>query len=59
MRCMTYSDRQYCTRLWCLGTVGVVHAKLQVEEVHYLVFEGGAGPHVRPHVEHGGQKLLP
>jgi hypothetical protein len=36
----------------------MMYTELQVEELYYLLFESGAGPHLCPHIEHRGQELL-
>lgn len=46
------------TCVLCLWSFGMMYTELQVEELHYLLFESGAGPHLCPHIEHRGQELL-
>lgn len=49
--CVTQYPISTC--VLCPGSFGVVDAKLQVEELHYLLFESSTGPRVHPDIQYG------
>lgn len=51
--------KAHSTCILCLGSFGVVSTHLQVQELHYLLFESHTGHHIHPDIQYGRQQLLP
>ena len=50
--------KAHSTCILCLGSFGVVSTHLQVQELHYLLFESHTGPHIHPDIQYGREQLL-